>query len=160
MSMNPATPPRSPEEGTGQRRRTPIASPNTDLEKGGKPKSAPPFYQIGARGSNLHRMRKAANIQRGCQAKGCAKIGKLQHIAKWVYFICDEHNRLLTYDEQVLHRANFRNPAQLVGQFKLRHRACAYLARCAARHALAAGVTNRLWSVEGIDRNDKWLTMY
>ena len=34
------------------------------------------------------------------QAKGCAKIGKLQHIARWIYFICDEHNRLLTYDDR------------------------------------------------------------
>jgi hypothetical protein len=46
-------------------------------------------------------MKKAANIQHGCQAKGCIKVGKLRQIAKWDYFICDEHNRLLTDDDRV-----------------------------------------------------------
>jgi hypothetical protein len=45
-------------------------------------------------------MKKGVNIQHGCQAKGCVKIGKSRQIAKWDYFICDEHNRLLKYDDR------------------------------------------------------------
>jgi hypothetical protein len=46
-------------------------------------------------------MKKSANIQHGCQAKGCFKFGKPRQIAKWNYFICDEHHRLLTHDDRL-----------------------------------------------------------
>jgi hypothetical protein len=46
-------------------------------------------------------MKKAASVQYVCQTKGCVKAGKPQHIAKWNYFICDEHNHLLTYDDKL-----------------------------------------------------------
>jgi hypothetical protein len=46
-------------------------------------------------------MKKTANIQYACPAKACVKVGKLQEIAKWNYFICDEHNRLLTHDDEL-----------------------------------------------------------
>jgi hypothetical protein len=64
-------------------------------------------------------MKKAVNIQHGCQAKGCIKIGKWRQIAKWDYFICDEHNHLLIYDHRVYIARSLGIARALAWNFKL-----------------------------------------